>query len=460
MGKINVDYIGVVRETEDKKVSYIHATIENEFQWLIDTMNEMVEKPEYDMLDIQEYVEREFEKSQRGFNYCYPYSYYSSYVNAAFFPKSLTYQEYKNRLFRSSNQLLKRNYVFACTRFIYAFCYYRKLRVLKQDNNNKMFSTENIGWTGYTYEINNDIKIDVNTNFGYGMSSYFFVNVKYKNIDILPYSMTVCYYKARMADFIRYTRMYNTVSESWDLALDFVTKTSNEAIASTDDFIKKWIVNEIDTMMSGLKHIASNPHQSFNNLICNRDTKGLISIRNINQTERELYKIYPNEMIIAKQAEKISGALNLLNKLETLIEIYPKVIEDIQIIKDLNRNLLPSFSQKVSQIKAEVVNRQTIIDSLKIEKEDLEQKCRPHNEKILEIKKESENEKGSSNISEAQIREDYCKEHIDFKYMIDRIAKIEDEIIAKEKDIINRNEFAKQIEDCIDAIESKLQLSA
>lgn len=459
MKKINVDYIGVVKESDNRKVSYIHEPIENKFHWLIDIMVEMEKNPNMTVLDMQRYIEREFKNSQRGFNYCYPYSYSSSYINWAMLPRSITYQEYQKKLLHASDSVLKKNYLSACTRFIYAFCYYRKLQLLKQDCNNKMFSTETIGWTGYTYEINQDIKIEVNTNFGYGMSSYFFVKLKYKDIDILPYSMMVYYYKANMADIIRYTRMYDIVRESWNIALDFVVKTSNEAITDSSIFVQKWIINEINAMMSGLNRFADNPIIAFNDIMISKELSNLISVRNISMSEKQLYTVYSDEMVIAKQAEKISGALELLNNLKSLSEIFPKIADNIQTIKELNARLLPSFEQKIVEIKKEIERRRNDVDALNFKAETLERECKPHFEKIFEIKKQKEKETGK-HVSEHIIREEYFKEHKDFKSNVDKLAILKERIEEQKNDISNREEFAFQIDRCVKLIKYKLQLSA
>ena len=66
-----------------------------------------------------------------------------------------------------------------------------------------------------------------------------------------------------MADIIRYTRMYDPKPDSWNIALDFVARTTNEAATDTSSFVRKWITNEIQMMMAGLKRFAQNPSMAF-----------------------------------------------------------------------------------------------------------------------------------------------------------------------------------------------------
>lgn len=464
MDRVNVDYIGVVRTAKDGNVVFTKVPITNEYQELLGTLKDMVSNPNITVLDMQGHFDREFRYAPRGFNYCHPWSYLSSYIGGAGYPTGYTYQEYQSKLHDCDNkedmsQSLKRKYEKEAIRYIQALCYHRELQLLKQDDNNRMFSSENIGWTDYVYDINDDVQFRLKTNFGYGMSSYFFVNLTYKGIDILPYSMMVSYYYANMADIIRYTRMYDPKPDSWNIALDFVARTTNEAATDTSSFVRKWITNEIQTMMAGLKRFAENPFSAFSILMLKKQIDGLITIRNINQSEEAKYKIYPHEMVIAKQAEKISGALDFLSNLEALSDIFPEVVRDIQMIKDLNIGLLPSLIRKKEEIGAEVERRQIVITQLEDDIETLARFCKPHTDAILKLKKEKENEI-SKYVPEYEIREEYYKEHYDYKQKYEKLIELQNIIRDKKDDICNRKNFAIEIKSCVDKIRTTLQLSA
>ena len=464
MIRVNVDYIGIVRTVKDGNVVFTKVPITNEYQELLGTLKDMVSNRNMTVLDMQGHFEREFRCAPRGFNYCHPYSYSTSYIGGAGFPTSYTYQEYQSILRDCDNkeemsQSLKRKYEREAIRYIQAFCYHRELQLLKQDDNNRMFSSENIGWTDYVYDLNNDVQFRLKTNFGYGFSSYFFVNLTYKGIDILPYSQVVTYYYANMADIIRYTRMYNPKPDSWNIALDFVARTTNEAATEPSSFVRKWITNEIQMMMAGLKRFAENPSMAFSTLMLKKQIDGLITIRNINQSEEEKYKVYPHEMEIAKQAEKISGALDFLSNLEALSNLFPEVAQDIQMIKDLNIRLLPSFIRKIEEIGAEVERRQIEKNQLEDEIETLERICKPHNDAIMELIKEKKNETGKS-VPKYEVHEKYCKEHHDYKQKYDKLNDLKKKVREMKNDIWCRKNFVMQIESCVDKISTTLQLSA
>lgn len=458
--RINVDYIGVVKTTTSGYVVFTKMPITNEYMELVRMLEDMVSNPNMSVLDMQGHFNREFRCCQRGYNYCYPYSYSSSYIGGAAYPHSYTFQEYQQKLRNCDDKGLKAKYKDEAIRYIQALCYDRELQRLKQDDSNRMFSSENIGWTSYEYEINSDIQFQLKTNFGYGMSSYFIVNLTYKGIDILPYSSIVTYYYANMADIIRCTRMYETEHDSWNIALDFVAKTTNEAVSNPSSFVRNWVMNEIRMMMAGLKRFAENPSTAFSEVMYDeKKIGGLISVRNISQSEKEIYKIYPREMEVAKQAEKISGALDLLTNLESLTDIFPEVSHDIQAIKDLNNGLLPSFIGKIEEIGDEIEKRQSVVTHLEEEIETLEQFCKPHNDLIIKIKKEKEAET-SKYVSEDEVRKEYSNEHYDYKEKYERLKKMQVEVITRKTDIWNRKNFKLQIESCVDKIKTKLRISA
>ena len=45
------------------------------------------------------------------------------------------------------------------------------------------FSHRRVGWSFPNLQLSNEFEVIFKTNFGYGSSSYFFTNIKYKKID-------------------------------------------------------------------------------------------------------------------------------------------------------------------------------------------------------------------------------------------------------------------------------------
>lgn len=457
-GKINVDYIGVVSELEGKgTLVYSRIPIDNPYRELLGELQDMIKNDNKNILDMQGHFTMQLRKdySPNGFNYCSPYGYSSSYVKVVLYPELYSFDAYHDELAAviesgermNFAQKKKRDFFVKCERYIQAFCFYQKLSSLKSNPRNKMFSSEMIGWTNYNYPINQHVEISVSSNFGYGLSSYFFVNLKYKGIDILPYSYMVNYYYANMKDIIRYTRLYEVCRDSWNTALNFVVETSNEASFNEESFVKKWIVNEIDEMMSGLERIAKTPKEHFDNLrLTKRELGGLIYVRNISNAEIETYAIYSNEMILVWQAEKISGALLFLEKLEALIPIHSKVTESIERIKSINVEMLPRFRTKLAEMEKEIEEYKKNVDLEIAEKNRIETECQPYCDEIQKII--DEYPKRQKHI----IIREYFESHKNFEAIHEKFNKLSESISTKQLDIWKRQHFAREFERFVEQI--------
>lgn len=466
--RINVNYIGVVSVESDNRVIFKQKPIENSHQELIEKLDDMVNNENRTVLDMQVYFEESFPKntSLRGYNYCYPYEYCTSYVGGAGYPKLYSYSEYQEvfkeldeNAKKNKAKTLKNSFASDCNRYIQAYCYNKQLSILKSKETYKMFSTETIGWTNYSYRINEDIEIHLSTNFGFGSASYFVVGLTYKGIEILPYSMVVNYYYAEMKDIMRYTRKYLVERDSWNTALNFVASTANDAKLNPEKFVSKWIINEIEEMLSGLRRLAINPAGYIKKIMNIEPQHNLLLVKNISNYDMNRYKVYPHEMEIAKQAEKVSGAMMLLEKLKALEAIYPKVLKAIDEIKEIASGLLPSFENKVSQIKNQVGQKQCELNFMQNKKESIELECKPDFDEITRMTELRKKEVGKY-VAEYILREEYEKNHPEFKLKYKRIRELKDEISKIQSDICARHGFSDKISDCINIITSKLQLTA
>lgn len=484
--EINVDYIGVVSINNQNKAEYRQVPIDKCCNDLIDKLYKAFKDDSISLLELQNLFLEEFkpESSQKYYSYCYPFEYWQSYVSNAVYPPIKTLSEYEkeiqdckdkkkeelkkinkdnsctdinNDVKSCVNQHIyckKNNFMYDAIRYIKAFQYFKELSILNNDPINKMYSTETIGWTTYEYAINENIKFYLKSNFGYGSSSYFYVNLTYKGIDILPYSDIVKYYYANITEFIRYTRLYEPIRSSWNIALSFVVKTTNQA-KDEESFVKIWIIDEINQMISGLEQIAYSPQTYLNQCINkNPDLDNLISCRNISNEEKELYKIYPQEFTFAYQAEKISNSLFLLEKLKVLFSIYPDVIKAINKIIELNKELSLKIEAHIINMNKELTKRNNEIESNRQEIEALKIKNKSHYDNINKIIQE--NIKNNVYKSEDSVIKDYIKNHLDFGIDHNKINKLKNSIIDQEKDLQQRRNFLNILESCIKRIEENL----
>jgi hypothetical protein len=364
---MNKNYIGVVVKDRNGNLSYQREPISRDYEDLKARLGVMCKNSNRTLLDLQDEMCRVFNLNElnRYYGYCLPYNYSESYIGGV--NLLYKYEEYQNKIEEKKRELektlqfkirlvnnisytkeqwiekeikeyakeLKSEYCKACLRFIDAYNFYKTKELVKGRENTVMFSTEDIGWTTYEYPVNKDVVIKVHTNFGYGYVSYFFLNMKYKGVEILPYTAYIYYYNADAVQIMRHTRQYSTYDrDSWNLALNFAVEAANLAKDNPSEFINKWVINEIQEMYSGLVNYMNNPDAElekfvqrglyqikFENGLWNMSTNVFLGNDEVN------YKLYKNEMSTVFKAEKITGALSFLENFNLYFERFMIIFE-------------------------------------------------------------------------------------------------------------------------------------
>ena len=306
-----------------------------------------------------------------------------------------------------------------------------------------MMSHEKIGWKEMLYKISKDLDIKVMTNFGYGASSYFFVNVRYKGIDLLPYSQLVRYYYARMADIIAYTRSYNTERESWQVALDFVADIGNRAQQGDFSFAHNWLEHEITEMLEGLNEIRQNPKTVLEN-VENRKTEsdGLYSVYNISGNDLKSYQIYPDELAIVFKAEKITNALCFIDKLQIARTIYQSAKDAIQIIKNHNRQITSEIEENIEKIHCGINELQTQLNKKNIELDVCSKAIMKH-EEVLDTLYEK-----NPDTARQKIRQAYAIQFPEYTRLQEEQALLERTVSKLERNLYYRRNFMTRLQQC------------
>ena len=215
-------------------------------------------------------------------------------------------------------------------------CIYKKL---EDDKSVLAFSHRRIGWSKPEFCLNDDLTVIYKTNFGYGASSYFFTNIKYKGIDILPYSDWIRYYHANKAEIIRYTRRHLLKNEEWIKTMDFTAEMYNSSIMEPDVFIENWIINEVDEMVKGLERLLNrNDKYEIINSYFHKDTHFTLMGRNL----------------VRFKGEKIAGALYFMDKLKELKPLYADIELYIERIMQCNMSIYPQLKNEINLINNEL----------------------------------------------------------------------------------------------------------
>ena len=483
---INTDSIGIIRSS-GTAIRYEKISIPQK-TGLLNELKDMCENPNRSIFDLASRINREFiEKERTFYNYISPYSYDSTYVSGTSFPEPPDFNEYKKKLeekreacINSAEKIYKdfihspadfrelvdnmvskemelyekqqkSSFYQRCERFCHAHSYTTLFNSLIKRPDIKMATSDQIGWREHEYQITKDVKINVHTNFGYGYSSYFYVTLKYKNIDILPYSFIVNYYYADKRDIARFTRLYETKHKSWNYALDFVEEVANKTINDEDSFVKKYIMNEVQEMIRGLKGILSDPHAFLNKMCTLKNMENeshYLTVRHMNDEEYEQFKIYPHEISIVFQAEKISGALKFLQKLAALKPIYNNVQEEINTIKDIAKQLLPRLISNIDNIANDIKRLTSKEEILTLEIERIDTALIPHEEEI-----ETEYNNHEKAIPKYSIEEKYMESHPEYESLKNDRKELCDKKREIAKEIYNRSEFKSSLEKSKELIE-------
>lgn len=481
---MNRKYIGVVAKKDNGDLEFKREEISKDYEDLKMNIINMYNNPNRTLLDLQTEFSRFF-TNREYYHVCLPYTYNSSYVDGIGTPQTKTYDEYQNLLAAQkklieeeynglikkygnilgekedyiNNKLeeykkeLKRPYCNECTRFIDAYNFNQTYELIKRRENTKMLSTEDIGWTTYEYKVNDDVVITVHTNFGYGFASYFFLEMKYKGIQILPYTAYIYYYNANVVEIKRHTRQYSTSDrDSWNLALSFVVEAANLAKNNSQEFINKWIFNEVKEMYEGLVNYMNNPDTELQNFINNGNTilNGFCRIYagDILTEDARWFNLLRNEMSIVFKAEKITGALSFLDKLKELNPYFPQIQTYIDGINNLNVSLSPEVETMMTKIQSDV---DRITKQLELEERylaELNENVRPYDEKLNEILKGKNAEEIKT---QKQLFKDENPECVELKK---KQEEQESKVNQLRSDKMGRVNLYNRLEVCLGRIES------
>ena len=506
---INRHYIGVVKEINGS-LKYIEVDIPQD-SILIEEIDAMKENENRTIMDVQQRFTESYPKEQyyrRHYDYLYPRKYSDAYVSGASYPHILTYEEYKEEIVehekwirdwyikeidevkkeleelkeepeekynarieeivaqKMKEHISSRRKHFEYKRFLYAENYTATLKRIKQDSNVRMYSTDQIGWKEFEYKANDDITVYIKSNFGYGSASYFFCNLKYKDINILPYTAIIKYYYVQMGDFIRYTRRYATWRDSWNEVFDFAVLTGNLEKHEPEKFVKEWIVNEVEEMMVGIRKIMSSPKEELEKFLGfkrsgfgpyrNIDIMWSIHIfRNCTTQDIKDYEVLPQEKIMAFKTEKITGCLLLLDNLRKLTEITHVIAPYIEEIELMNLRLQPEIEKHIESLTSDLKRLRGKLDDVLKELEPLEKSMERHKENIEKLLKEmNERSRGGRQTGswtvyvKYEAEQVYKKSHPDYSKTKNQYEELTEKKEKLEKRICRRENFLEILNEC------------
>lgn len=347
--KVNETHICVLRRLENEnRVKMDFIELKFKYQEQLMELEQMSRNDNRTVLDLQDYVKNSpLSELTKDFNFCRILG--DSYQWEPCIPET-TFYDYQAKLEefdRDKNEYGKQYYIREMRE-----SYYRKVQnhvvpymmqtlyqELDDDPTVLAFSHRRVGWASPAFNLSDDFKVVYLTNFGYGMASYFYTQLYYKGIGILPYSEWVRYRKADTSDIIRYTRRHLLANSEWMKTMTFTADAYNAAIENPERFVKKYIMNEVEEMVSGLESILNST----------------VSYKVLDNFFHPGYGVYiTGEELIRFKGEKISGALNFLDQLKTLVPICDDVSSYLKRIMNCNLSI-------VGELDAAIKKKQVIL---------------------------------------------------------------------------------------------------
>ena len=358
--KVNETHICVLRKKDNEDelfVDFIELKLRNNNQLL--ELKDMSENENRSVLELIDYVENStLNDLTKSFNFCESLG--GSFQSCPWVQK-ISYSEYHKLLEEYEFEIKKaktqedkekakkrkldfenrkrENFYKQIAKRVIPYLLECKYAELEKDDSVLAFSHRRIGWSKPEFHLSDDLSVIYKTNFGYGASSYFYTNIRYKGIDILPYSDWIRYWRVQKEEIIIYTRRHLLNNNEWIKTMDFTAEMYNSSVQEPSHFVENWIINEVDEMVKGLERMLNE----------NKDYQVL------NSYFHKSSPIYlMGRKLIRFKGEKISGALMFLDKLKELNSIYSGIELYIERIMKCNMDIYPKLILEVKQMNNEL----------------------------------------------------------------------------------------------------------
>ena len=315
---------------------------------------------------------------------------------------------------------------------------------IRSNTNIKIHSFDTIGFNQVIYNIDENVKVWIGSNFGYGRSSYFYLTIKYKDIILIPYSDLVHFYYANMKSLIAHTKSYSCQRDSWIGLMDYVSKFVNNSRHFPERFVRDYVLNEIQIMMKGLRNIIKNPEEAFEQIsTINQENVRFTTLRPFAKNEFQIYETTKKEITSVFKIEKISGALYFIENLKSFKEICLDVETVIDEIIKLNQSIAPELPPILGSIEESIKPRckelEVIKIELKIKEARLEKLERKLDMRFLYCK---------SDKDQQDCKQLFNEQYPQYELLSKEVSDLKDKFYSLERYIKRRESLHERITDC------------
>ncbi len=375
--KINEDVLCVLKENElTNQIEVDYVLIENPLLKPISAFVNLCDRPEVALEEIAHFINSTpmLDQLSGHYRYCvYLRGAYQSFnaknqdtipeilsrKQLILFNKKLSPEDYnEEEEIEEYKQELKNRYLLwgkaHAINIAYKLCF--------EDKSVLTFSHRINGWSNPIYQLTPNFSVEIKTNFGYGRASYFYTKLRYKNIDITPFSEWIDYEIALFSEIVRYTQAYNLRNEYWQDAMEFSKDACNLSREDELKFVEKYILEECENMVSGLEGIFLKESFTFKN-----------------RESRHYTVDKRGHVLVEFRGEKISGALDFISKILEFDKIT-SIREFIDRIESCNKRIQPILieeskiiDRKIAKLNEELNVLRPIYEKLKEESNQYDQ---------------------------------------------------------------------------------------
>jgi hypothetical protein len=462
--KINKEYLAILKYNNLQQLELEYIKLENLFQNELDLYYKVFlqnKKQEHDLNNLKKFfIENQklhLLTSQKEYKYCQelgnPYEGFSININEIiinidkfillknkFMQNKLTENDEKKfkesiKVFlneEKENDITLNNFIDKILAYLYiklklwthAYSIQKKYREAYDNNEILFFSHRLKGWSTPICKLNHSLSAEYKTNFGYGHSSYFYIKLKYKDIELIPFSDLVEYKFRNSFEINQYTQKYELENSEWEYALSFLVEAYNLLIKNEDEFIQKYMIDELVDLVNGLNKIFRNDHFEFkDNLKLSNSSTILYNSHTgeIINTENNKNKEYDKIETTILRAKKITNALDFIQKIYAYSHIK-NININIKEIENLNSKMIPILINEKEKVEKEIILLTILIKKIQPSFFKNRDKNKDYENKKDILRKEYESQQEDEEFINSQFQQKY-PEYEEFQENFKKISE-------------------------------------
>jgi hypothetical protein len=386
--KINDEYLCVLRKNKiTNQIDVDYVKIEKPLSDIINSLKNICDNPDSNLDDIVKFINSKIELAQlkNYYRYCQKLNGHHEAFNADHHEIFKKIEDWKSLMLskqmhdpveydiKGDIEFYKYELRSTYIKWHNAFSINKTYRLCHEDKSILTFSHRIDGWSNPLYQLTPNFSVEIKTNFGYGRSSYFYTKLKYKNIEITPFSEWIDYQFANFTEIVRYSKSHLLDNKYWLEAMEVAKDACNLSLIDENKFIEKYVIDECEKMVSGLEKIFTTEHFTLK-----KREKNNISIVEIDKK---------GHVLIEYRGEKISGALDFISKILEF-ENIASISSFIERIETCNKRIQPILVDESKIIQIKISNLEEERKSLLPEFNEVTLENNKYNTKKAELKRQ------------------------------------------------------------------------